>query len=104
MPLDNSKTGESVNSSRNIGCVRVVKNFKDVSSSAIISDDLMIDKTNPESGGFYSFGGQWTAQRNVGVNWITKHDDVENLNVTRLKACKLNKETILIYEQWTKDN
>lgn len=52
MPLDNSKTGKSLNVSRNIAYVRVVKNFKDITSSAKISDDLMLDASNPESGGF----------------------------------------------------
>lgn len=93
-----------LNVSRNIGFVRVVKNFKDINSSAVISDDLMLDKTSPEEGGFYTFNGGWTHQRNVGVNWVTNFNDVENLNVTRLKSCKLNSETVLIYEQWTRND
>lgn len=52
MPLDNSKTGELVNVSRNIAYVKVVKNFKEIPSTAIISDDLMVDKSKSESGGF----------------------------------------------------
>lgn len=82
--------------------MRVVKNFKDISSSSVVSDDLMLDKSSPEDGGFYSFGGGWTVQRNVGVNWVTNYDDVENSNVTRLKACKLGTDTVLLFELWTR--
>lgn len=55
MPLDNSLATEVLNVSRNLGYVQVIKTFYDVSSyGSIISDDVMLNPTNPETGGFYS--------------------------------------------------
>ena len=54
------------------------------------------------TGGYYDFHGNWNAQQNKGVNWLTDFTSIEE-NVSRLRAIKLSDgETILVlYEIWT---
>ena len=54
-----------------------------------------------EKGGFYTFGGGWSAQENQGVVWLTNHKTVQR-NVCRPKTARLQKDAILlVYEIWT---
>lgn len=58
--LDNSQTGDSVNSPRNIGFTKV---SKDLSTKLSPGDT--------ETGGFYDFNGGWNEEDNEGIVWLT---------------------------------
>ena len=104
--LDNSRTGQNLNDSRNIGMVRVKsdlgKNSYDIATWNVVPDRLVLSKGKSETGGFYAFGGKWSGQRNTGVVWLTDYKNHRKENVSRLKAVKLkNAEVLLLWEKWT---
>ena len=66
------------NEARNLAMLRIVKNFDRVSSGGtVVSDALMVPGdppgSKPETGGYYDFVGNWTAQRVTGVVWLTNY-------------------------------
>lgn len=102
--LDNSRVGESLNDPRNIGLVKVRFDFENTSSiGSQVADDLVLTNGLTETGGFYTFGGRWSAQRNTGVVWLTNYTNSETENVSRLKAVHSNDgNIILLWEKWAK--
>jgi hypothetical protein len=102
--LDNSRTGDYLNDSRNIGLVQVVKNFQiaQYGSENIVTDDLVLSSGNAEKGGFYTFQGDWSEQRNKGVVWLTNYRDKNQENVSRLKTLSLGSgKILLVWEKWS---
>ena len=92
--LDNGMAVTSHNAPRNIGFVKVPRDMRD---RTVLSDGPT------EKGGFYNFGGGWSAQENKGVNWVTKFTSMEE-NASRLKATKLsNGQILVLFETWTGD-
>lgn len=61
-PLDNSKTSDYCNCSRNVGCVKVGRNL---AAEGVISDGQV------KEGGFFCFNGKWNKLTNKGVKWLT---------------------------------
>lgn len=99
--LDNTRTGKANKDSRNIGLVRVIENFdKSKGKGNVVSDDLVLTKGITESGGFYTFGGVWTEQRNSGVVWLTNYREAAAESATHIKALGLGDGSILI--MWEK--
>jgi len=99
--LDNSRTGKANKDSRNIGLVRVIENFdKSKGKGNVVSDDLVLTKGITESGGFYTFGGVWSEQRNSGVVWLTNYREAAAESATHIKALGLGDGSILI--MWEK--
>ncbi|MEY3220334.1 MAG: hypothetical protein RIT27_1691 [Pseudomonadota bacterium] len=104
--LDNARTGNYLNDPRNIGLVQVVKNFPraENGSSNMVTDDLVLTSGISEEGGFYTFQGDWSKQRNKGVVWLTHYQNKETENVSRLKTLSLgNGNVLLLWEKWTPD-
>ncbi len=103
--LDNGLTGEYLNVSRNIGLVRVVSGFQSKrfgESANVVTDDIILSQGPAETGGFYTFGGDWAEQRNTGIVWLTDYDDPDTENVSRLKTAKLvGGDLLLLWEKWT---
>ena len=90
--LDNRLTSSNHNAPRNIGFVKVPQNFGDKS---------VLSQGPTEKGGFYNFGGGWSAQQNKGINWITKYKSMDE-NASRLKVTKLsNGQILVLFEIWT---
>ncbi len=104
--IDNSRTGGEFKDPRNLGYVIVRKDFENASGKAnIISDDLVLSKGKEEKGGFYSFGGGWSEQRNKGVNWLTQYSSLQKGSVKRVKAAILdNKDICIFYELYSDKN
>jgi hypothetical protein len=100
--LDNSRTGSNLNDPRNIGLVTVVENFQNASGSgAEVSNDLVVTSGLVEAGGFYSFGGGWTPQRNAGVVWLSDYTDPAH-NASRLKMSpRADGSLLLLWELWS---
>jgi hypothetical protein len=71
--LDNSRAG-SIEDRRNIGFVKVKKNFETIPTSSRneVPQEMMLTKGLVETGGFYDFSGGWNKQSNAGVVWLTK--------------------------------
>jgi hypothetical protein len=105
--LNNARVGDYLNDPRNIGLIQVRKDFENASSTGwnAITDDLVKTHGVTETGGFYTFGGSWSEQRNAGIVWLTHYHDKNQENVSRLKAVKLNDSNLLLlWEKWTPDN
>lgn len=101
--LDNARVGDYLNDPRNIGLVLVRKDFENASGTGnVVSDDLIRTAGSVETGGFYTFGGAWSAQRNKGVIWLTHYLDKQQENASRLKSVKLKDgNLLLVWEKWT---
>lgn len=102
--LDNSKVGEYLNDPRNIGLIQVKHNFENFAGTEWneVPDGLANTQGMTETGGFYTFGGKWSKQRNTGVVWLTHYQDKTQENVSRLKTVKLdNGNLLLLWEKWT---
>jgi hypothetical protein len=98
--LNNSRVSGILNDARNIGLVKVVRNFPNQAGTEV-SDALVLSSGKTESGGYYNFGGVWSAQRNTGVVWLTHYLNKNSANVSRLKAVKLAENKILLlWEAW----
>lgn len=93
-PLDNAKVGAALNSARNVGFVKVPR---DLHSTEVMSP-------GPEElGGFYNFGGGWSEQRNLGVNFLTSQTNMDQ-SVSRLKTAHLESgRVLLMFEIWSRD-
>lgn len=62
--LDNSKTGDVLNSPRNLAFVKVPFD---------LADKRYLSAGPKETGGFYDFGGSWSSLKNEGVVWLTTY-------------------------------
>lgn len=104
--LKNARVGDYLNDPRNIGLVQVIADFENASGSGSVStNDLVRTKGVTETGGFYTFGGSWSEQRNTGIIWLTNYQNKDKENVSRLKTVKLNNGYILLFwEKWTADH
>ncbi|MCR9250336.1 MAG: hypothetical protein NXI20_07915 [bacterium] len=93
--INNGRAIGYLHDSRNIGFVKISKDFTNYGEEVVLSKGIS------ESGGFYTFGGRWSEQENKGISWLTKYNDSETSNVSRLKALKYKNEILLFWEQWT---
>ena len=100
--LDNSRVGGTLNDARNIGFLTVREDFQNASGSgSVVSDDLVVTAGLVETGGFYSFTGGWTPQRNAGVVWLTNYASTAQ-NASRLKMLsRADGSLLLLWEIWT---
>lgn len=98
--LDNSRAGYKSNDPRNVGVVKVRKDFeKSESRGCQIQDDLVLTKGITETGGFYTFGGRFSKQRNAGVKWLTNYRDKSKASARHLKIALLaNNQMLLLWE------
>ena len=103
--LDNSRTGDYVIDSRNIGLVLVRPDFEKAKGRGnVVTDDLILSKSEAEEGGFYTFGGTWSKQRNTGVQWLTHYNN-KNEHASRVKITQTSDSGIwVLWEKWTKTN
>lgn len=103
--INNSRAGNSNPDPRNIGFIKVVKDFETKSGGGnVVTDDIILSKGISESGGFYTFGGRWSEQRNTGVQWLTSYRDKGSASAANLKAAKLSDGNILlIWEKYAID-
>ncbi len=104
--IDNSRTGGPLNDARNIGLVRVRSDFeKHRKWGNVVADAMVLTKGRSETGGFYTFGGRWSKQRNTGIMWLTNYRNKATTNVSRLKVAGLNNGALLLlWETWTPTN
>ena len=104
--LDNARVGNYLNDSRNIGLVQVNSDFENASGGGnVVTDDLVRTNGITETGGFYTYGGSWSEQRNTGIVWLTHYQNKDEENVSRLKTVKLNNgQILLLWEKWTTDH
>lgn len=95
--LDNSRAGSRNPDPRNVGLVKVRKDFEKSSSRGCqIQDDLVLSKGITETGGFYTFGGWFSKQRNAGVKWLTNYRDKSKASARNLRIAQLNNNQILL--------
>ncbi|MEQ8762715.1 MAG: LamG domain-containing protein [Planctomycetota bacterium] len=74
--LDNSRAFRDCPDPRNLAMVRVVQSFGRAPSGGEVSNAIMAGlprNAEAETGGFFVFGGGWTKQRVVGVQWLTNY-------------------------------
>ena len=91
--LNNSEVNKFC--SKNVGFVKVKKNFDDG------SNDIFLSKGINETGGFYTFGGRWCEQKNTGLVWITKYTDYTSETAKYLKSVKIRDgEILFLWEKW----
>jgi len=89
-PLDNSLANGLVGTPRNIGFVKVSKE----NTRKILSDGPT------ETGGYYTFNGDFYEQEHAGIQWLTDFDDFDT-NVSRLKQISISDDKhFLIWEIW----
>lgn len=91
--IDNFRAGNSEDP-RNVGFVKISKTFNQ-DEKPILSNGIN------EKGGFYSFGGRWTDQENIGIVWLTNIKNTTDQGVRNLKTVKIDEKVILIWEQTT---
>ncbi|HAS42854.1 MAG TPA: hypothetical protein DCS93_20410 [Microscillaceae bacterium] len=103
--LDNSRAGYKSPDPRNVGFVKVRKDFEKSSSRRnFVSDDLVLSRGKSEIGGFYTFGGRFSKQRNTGVVWLTSYRTRAKASARNLKAAKLpNNKVLLVWETERKE-
>lgn len=105
--IDNSRVGGFLTDSRNIGIVKIRKDFENATGFGnVVTDDLVVSddvaQSIKEDGGFYTFGGTWSQQRNAGLVWLTDYRDGKDTNASRIKAVKLSdREIMVVWEQWS---
>jgi hypothetical protein len=100
LSLDNRKAGEPM--PRNVGFVKVVKNFYDIYEGQVneVSEKMILSKGISEKGGFFTFGGKWAPQQNNGVVWLTQYNSPDQA-ARHLKTVKLpNKNILFVWELW----
>lgn len=104
--LDCSRAGYNSPDPRNLGYLKVRKDFENVSQKAnVVTNDLVLSKGITEKGGFYTFGGWWSEQQNTGVVWLTNYKDRNKENVRNIKAIATQSEDIIIFwEKWSSRN
>lgn len=95
--LQNGRTGGYLNDARNIGLVKVPRDFSG-------SNNPVLSPGKTKTGGFYTFGGTWTKLENKGIVWLTRYTDKAKENASRIKTAALPDGNILIlWETWTPD-
>ena len=101
--LNSARVGASLNDARDIALVRVRGDFENATGGgSVVSDDMVLSPGTPEDGGFYSFTGGKTPQRNAGVVWLTNYTDPNTENASRVRAIDLADGNILVFwEKWT---
>lgn len=100
LSLDNRKASTPM--PRNVGYVKVVKNFYDIYEGEFneVSEKMILSNGISERGGFYTFGGKWAPQQNIGVVWLTQYREPAQ-NARHLKTVKLpNKNILFVWELW----
>lgn len=99
--INNARTGSNNSDPRNVGLIKVVKDFEKSSGrGSVVSDDLILSKGKVESGGFYSFGGHWSEQRNTGVVWLTNYRNNKVESAKNIKSVKLaGSEVLILWEK-----
>jgi len=98
--LNNARVGNGFDDARNIGLVKVVRDFSSGWGN-VVPDSMVLSKGTAETGGFYTFNGTWSEQRNAGVVWLTDYKDKTQTNVSRLKTIKIAEDKILLlWENW----
>ena len=103
--------GKAINNARansddpkNIGFVKVREDFENSSYMGNgVKDDLVLSKGITESGGFFTFGGSWSEQRNAGLVWLTKYRDKNVETAEHVKTALLSDGNILIIWQTKAD-
>jgi hypothetical protein len=76
--------------SKNVGFVKLKKDL-----SAIVSKGIS------EKGGFYTFGGNWSEQKNDGIVWLTKYMNPDKETAKFLKTARLeNGNFLFLWELW----
>ena len=99
--INNTRVGNLVNDARNIGLVKVVRSFKNTGGNTVLDANILTTGLT-ETGGFYTFGGDWSAQRNKGVVWLTSYSNSAVANASRVKAVSIGENRILVlWESWT---
>lgn len=89
--LDSAAVGKPLNAARNVGFVKV---GKDLSAREVLSPGAV------ETGGYFTYGGEWKSQEHRGINYLTNFDSVET-SASRLKTAALGDGKILLYwEVW----
>ena len=95
--INNARVGKNNSDPRNIGFLKLVKDFETKSGKGnVVSDDMVLSKGISETGGFYTFGGWYAEQRNTGVQWLTKYRNKSMETAEQLKAIKLKDGNILL--------
>lgn len=95
--LDNSRVGENNTDPRNLGFIKVRKDFENATGgSTEVTDDLVLTRGLVEEGAYYTYGGNEQTQRNAGMVWLTNERDKENWKVSHIKAAVLQDDNILI--------
>eukprot|EP01062_Namystynia_karyoxenos_P035229 TRINITY_DN25833_c0_g1_i1.p1 TRINITY_DN25833_c0_g1~~TRINITY_DN25833_c0_g1_i1.p1 ORF type:complete len:1113 (+),score=184.01 TRINITY_DN25833_c0_g1_i1:91-3429(+) len=84
--LDSSKLGtfSSRGTPRQVGFVLVSPCTSSTCDSTVLSPG------SQKQGGFYTFGGSWSAQSNKGVNWLTTYPTTMEENASRLKVLRVS--------------
>lgn len=78
---------------RNLGVVSVRKTLEGP------KDDVWTSKSSySHKGGFYAFRGEWQEQAVQNICWLT--DLKGDANVSRLKACAMGGQVLLLWELW----
>jgi hypothetical protein len=91
-------TGFDSKCARNVGFVKVNKNFDNG------SNDIFLSKGITETGGYYTFGGSWSEQKNTGLVWLTTYTSPDVETAKNLKTVKLNDGNLLfLWEKWAND-
>ena len=100
---DNALALDYVNESRNLGFVLVSPTFDQVAQEeAIVVDQIVISRGESSADfGFYTFDGNFTSQRSVGVVWLTQYDSPMLANASRAKLAHLGDgEYLALWELW----
>ncbi|CAE7409287.1 unnamed protein product, partial [Symbiodinium natans] len=80
---------------RNLGIVSVRKNMEGPGGEVWTTKSDYSHK-----GGFYAFRGEWQEQAVQNVCWLT--DLKGDANVSRLRACALGSQVLLLWELWSR--
>lgn len=99
--INNARVGKNNTDPRNIGFLKIVKDFETKSDRGNeVTDDMVLSKGLSETGGFYTFGGRYATQRNTGVQWLTNYKNRSTETAAHLKAVRLKDGHILL--MWEK--
>jgi hypothetical protein len=102
--LDNSRTGSNLNDPRNLVVVHVRRDFeKIIQRGNYVQDDLMLFRSDAETGRFYDFNGRLNEQRNTGWKRLTSFSLKEE-NASRVKFLRAGKDrNMALFELWSAD-
>lgn len=90
--LDNTKTGQVLNTARNVGMIKTDKEGNPMETDTSVSE---------EGGEWYNCGTEFNTFTNPAVMWLTDFETSED-NATRLKNIKVGDFGILIlFEVWS---